>query len=135
MSRACEAVDIARMTAYQWRENDPAFAQAWDRAKAIGVEALEDEATRRAFEGTEKPVFHQGLECGTIREYSDTLAIFLLKGGKPEKYRENSKVDLTSSDGSMATTDSTQRATRAAALLKLAQARKALDEVNVDDLV
>lgn len=82
------------MTAYRWRTEDEAFARAWDEAKAIGLDALEDEATRRAFEGCDKPVFHQGVKCGTIREYSDTLAIFLLKGGKPEKYRENSKVEL-----------------------------------------
>jgi hypothetical protein len=31
----------------------------------------------------------------TIKEYSDTLAIFLLKAHAPEKYRENSKVELT----------------------------------------
>lgn len=58
------------------------------------VLGLEDEAHRRAFEGVDKPVFYQGDECGTIREYSDTLAIFLLKAHNPEKYRENSKVEL-----------------------------------------
>lgn len=87
------------MTAYNWREEDPEFAAAWDKAKAIGLDALEDEATRRAFEGTEKPVFHLGSECGTIREYSDTLTIFLLKGGKPEKYRERVSQELTGKDG------------------------------------
>lgn len=33
-------------------------------------------------------MFYQGEQCGTIREYSDTLAIFLLKAHKSEKYRE-----------------------------------------------
>lgn len=81
------------MTAYTWRNEDPEFAKSWDEAKAIGLDALEDEATRRAYEGSEKPVFHQGVQCGTIREYSDTLAIFLLKGGKPEKFRDNVKLE------------------------------------------
>lgn len=99
VSRACEAVGISRMTAYNWREDDPEFAKAWDNAKAIGAEALEDEATRRAFEGTEKPVFHQGVECGTIREYSDTLTIFLLKGAKPEKYRERVSSEISGPNG------------------------------------
>lgn len=79
------------MSAYRWRESDPDFAAAWDKAKAAGIEALEDEALRRAFEGTDKPVFYLGAEVGTIREYSDTLAIFLLKGAKPEKYRERTE--------------------------------------------
>lgn len=97
VSRACEAVDIDRTTPYTWREEDEAFAAAWEKAKQWGAEALEDEARRRAYEGTDKPVFHQGVQCGTIREYSDTLAIFLLKGAMPEKYRENSKIEHSGS--------------------------------------
>ena len=41
------------------------------------TETLEREATRRASKGTLKPVFYQGKVCGEIREYSDTLLIFL----------------------------------------------------------
>ena len=99
MSRACEAVDISRFTAYAWRDNDQNFAAEWERAKEAGVDALEDEARRRAFEGTAKPVFHQGIQCGTIQEYSDTLTIFLLKGARPEKYRERTSTELTGKNG------------------------------------
>jgi hypothetical protein len=88
VTRACEAVDICRMTAYEWRDEDPAFAADWERCKAAGLDALEDEATRRAFDGVAEPVFHQGVPVGTVQKYSDTLAIFLLKGGKPEKYKD-----------------------------------------------
>lgn len=99
VSRACQAIDVARITAYDWRSADPEFAAAWDKAKSIGLDSLEDEATRRAYEGTDKPVFYQGVQCGTIREYSDTLTIFLLKGGKPEKYRDNARFEHTGPDG------------------------------------
>ena len=99
VTRACEAIDIARVTAYEWRDNDEQFAAAWAKAREIGADALEDEATRRAFEGTDKPVFHMGAPCGTIREYSDTLAIFLLKGAKPEKFRERQGIELTGKNG------------------------------------
>lgn len=95
VSKAAAAIGVARMTVYEWRDDDPVFAAAWDKAKALGVEALEDEAHRRAFEGVDKPVFYQGGECGAVREYSDTLAIFLLKAHNPEKYRENSKVEIS----------------------------------------
>ena len=88
VSRACQAIDVARLTAYRWREEDPEFAADWDKAKAAGLDALEDEAIRRAFEGIDKPIVHQGFITDTVKEYSDTLAIFLLKGGKPEKYKE-----------------------------------------------
>jgi len=35
-----------------------------------------------------KPVYHGGKRVGFIREYSDVLLIFLLKGLRPAKYRE-----------------------------------------------
>lgn len=94
VGRACAAVGISRYTAYKWRKDMPDFAEAWDDAMRAGLLALEDEAHRRAFEGVDKPVFYKGDEIGSIREYSDTLAIFLLKAHDPEKYRENSKIDL-----------------------------------------
>lgn len=95
VGRACTAVGISRYTAYLWRKEMPEFAERWDEAMKAGVLALEDEAHRRAFDGVDEPVFYQGGECGTVRKYSDTLAIFLLKAHNPDKYRENSKVELT----------------------------------------
>ena len=50
---------------------------------------MELEARRRAVKGTDKPVFQRGEQVGTIREYSDTLLMFLLKANKPEKFRDN----------------------------------------------
>lgn len=136
VSRACEAVGICRFTAYQWRNEDPAFAERWNAAKNIGILGMEDEACRRAFEGVDEPVFHKGEptflferdETGEIiydireetsidplsgdsvvirhqkprmlldkhgnpkmltkKGYSDTLAIFLMKGAMPEKYKD-----------------------------------------------
>lgn len=94
VTRACQAVDIDRTTPYTWRDEDAEFAKAWALAADMGADVLEDEARRRAIDGVGKPVFHQGLQCGTVQEYSDTLAIFLLKGAKPEKYRERQEVNL-----------------------------------------
>jgi hypothetical protein len=130
IGKACAAVGIGRSTAYRWRDEDPSFAQAWDNAMRIGVTALEDEAHRRAFDGTDKPLTHKGeftylweevLDAegnpvteeltgapkhrrklgpdgqplvATVKEYSDTLAIFLLKAHAPDKYRERSDVNV-----------------------------------------
>lgn len=132
MGRACAAVDISRWTAYHWRKEMPEFAEAWDEAMKAGLIALEDEAHRRAFEGVDKPLTHQGqftpvlepmideltgepvideltgtqkwgpvldkngrAKVATVKEYSDTLAIFLLKAHAPEKYRERADVNVT----------------------------------------
>lgn len=93
ISAACEASDLARCLVYEWECENEDFKLAFREAQRHGLEVLEDEARRRAFVGTEKPVFYQGSMCGTVREYSDTLMIFLLKGGMPEKYKDNSRVD------------------------------------------
>lgn len=95
VGKACAAVGISRQTAYGWRDDDPDFAERWEKAMKIGLSGLEDEAHRRGFEGTEEPVFYLGEVAGTVRKYSDTLAIFLLKAHAPEKYRENSKIELS----------------------------------------
>ena len=59
------------------------------------TETLEREATRRASKGTLKPVFYQGKVCGEIREYSDTLLIFLLKARRPDYQDTSSKSNLS----------------------------------------
>lgn len=94
VTAAARSAGISRKTAYIHRKEKPDFAQAWDEALQEGVETLEREAQRRAFEGTQRPVFYKGKTTGFVREYSDTLAIFLLKAHAPEKYRDN--IDITS---------------------------------------
>lgn len=93
ITRSCQKAKVPRQTAYDWKHADADFAQKWEAAVELGVDALEDEATRRAKEGTDKPVFHQGEQCGTIREFSDTLMVCLLKARRPDKFKERSQVD------------------------------------------
>lgn len=98
VGKACEAAKISRRGAYDWRTDDPEFAAAWDAALEVGITAAEDEAWRRATEGTTKPVFYKGVQCGGIQEHSDTLLIFLLKAHRPEVYSERGAVPLTDVD-------------------------------------
>jgi hypothetical protein len=44
-------------------------------------------------EGVEEPIVYQGEITNTVRRYSDTLLIFLLKARRPEKFRDNVKVE------------------------------------------
>lgn len=57
---AAEVAGIDRKTAYNWREKDEEFAQAWDAALEAGTDRLEQEAIRRASHGLEEPVVYQG---------------------------------------------------------------------------
>jgi hypothetical protein len=98
VSRACAAIELTRTRAYEWRAADPLFAAAWDEAVETGTDELEEEARRRAFSGVDEPVFYQGEVCGEIRKYSDTLLIFLLKGRRPDRYRERVTIDVNKLD-------------------------------------
>lgn len=85
---ACLKADVARRHVYRTRETDPAFALAWDDASEDGTDVMEDEASRRAVVGVDKPIYHQGVKVDTVKEYSDALLKFLLTGRRPDKFRQ-----------------------------------------------
>lgn len=90
VSKAVIAAGVSRSCAYAHRDEDEAFRKAWDEAEAIAADALEEEARRRAVEGDEVTIYNsKGDAVGSTWKRSDTLLIFLLKGARPEKYREN----------------------------------------------
>lgn len=87
--RACHVARVGRSSHYRWLADDPAYREAVKIAKEVAADRLEDEAMRRAVEGVEKPVgWYQGRPGGYVREYSDKLLIFLLKGMRPAKYAD-----------------------------------------------
>jgi hypothetical protein len=89
VSAASEDAGMHQQTPYYRRKTDAIFRRAWDEALNIGTRMLEQEAVRRAYHGVDRPVFFKGEQCGVVREYSDTLLMFLLRGRRPEKYRDN----------------------------------------------
>lgn len=124
VSRACDAVGIERSTAYRAAESDPAFREAWDDAMEVGIDRAEQEAFRRAVDGTEKGVWHQGVLVGTERVYSDALMSLVLKGRRKKIYAE--RTEITGADGGpVQQVDETARSARVAQLLALAERRKA----------
>lgn len=88
---AARKARIARSVTYLERELDPAFAALWTEAIQISNELMLEEARRRAVDGTLRPVFQNGRRVGAVREYSDTLIIFLIKAHNPA-YRDSSRV-------------------------------------------
>ncbi|GIV18990.1 MAG: hypothetical protein KatS3mg023_0741 [Armatimonadota bacterium] len=75
VSQASRLAGISRQHAYRCRSRSQTFAQQWQDAWEQGTDALEDEAVRRALAG------------------SDTLLMFLLKARRPEKFRDNVRVE------------------------------------------
>lgn len=95
---AARQAGIARNALYLWKRDDSEFAAEWEAALIAGGETLEEEAVRRARDGWDEPVWYKGEQVGTVRRYSDTLLIFLLKGLMPGKYGERQKIELNGFD-------------------------------------
>lgn len=93
VSAAAVRAGVGRRTVYAWQEHDEQFLAAYREAELMAIDVLEKEAHRRAVTGVVEPVYQGGRKVGEVRKYSDTLLIFLLKGFKPEKYRE--RIDIT----------------------------------------
>ncbi len=102
------------------RNGRGAFAAGFAHAEAC--DALASEARRRAVEGVLKPVYYKGKLVGFIREYSDTLLMFLMKAAMPEKYRDNVRAKSTTPND-LAERVAAGRA-RAAAAFRAAEAER-----------
>ncbi len=97
ITKAAEIAGCSRQRHYQWLEKLEGYADAASDAMEQAADILEAEARRRAVEGCVKPVFYLGEPVGAVREYSDTLLIFLLKAARPEKFRDRYEVKNTGS--------------------------------------
>ena len=91
VSEAADQAEVHWSTHYKWlrEENNAAYIDAFNRAREIAGDLAESEIYRRAFLGYDHPITYEGEITGTYKAYSDNLAMFFLKGLKPERYREN----------------------------------------------
>lgn len=80
---AAKTAKVDRKSHLNWLAN-PEYAKAFESAREEALDLMEWEARKRAMRQT-KP--------------SDLMLIFLLKGGRPEKYRDNAAVKITGADG------------------------------------
>jgi len=103
VTRAALAAQIRREAHYRLLERSADYRAAYKAAAIEAAQTLEDEAVRRAVEGTTRPVMYHGKRILIPadsskprgkktplleREYSDALLLALLKAKKPKEYRE-----------------------------------------------
>ena len=98
VSQALRKAKAGRGWVYRRRKEDADYHDAFEEARLCGIEVLKDEAHRRAYEGILEPVFYQGDEVATVRKYSDTLLMFLIKQADPS-YREHFQIDHGTAGG------------------------------------
>lgn len=72
---ACEDARVGRTTVYQRRDSDPEFQANLALALEDATDTLDAEARKRALDG------------------SDALLMFLLRGRRPEVYRDRQEVE------------------------------------------
>ncbi len=89
VSKALITSNLSRATAYRHFKDDKAFAEGWLDALEASNDELFTEARRRATEGFEESVYHNGQVVGKVQKYSDTLLIFLLKQSEAQKKWRN----------------------------------------------
>lgn len=85
LTRACKDADITRRTHYNWLADDPEYVLQYADAQEAAADALEEVARDRAIGGKPRE--------SNVTHGSDLLIIFLLKGLRPMKYRDNAKPD------------------------------------------
>ena len=95
IGRAAKASGITRQTHYNWLKEDAAYKKAFGEAKEMAGDLLEEEAYRRAVDGTEMCVYYKGKKVDSYRKMSDALLILLLKGAKPDVYAERQDTKIT----------------------------------------
>lgn len=75
---ACASQGVDRTTHYSWLKRFPKYAKDFEEARAEVAGLLEDEAVRRAYQGTMRPTAVAG-KMVMVTEFSDRLLEFLLK--------------------------------------------------------
>ena len=99
VTESARLVGVSRRCAYDHKEADPEFSQAWEEAVDEAADRLEREAWRRGVEGIDKPVTYQGVITATYKEYSDRMLELLLKAHRPEKFKDRQETDHRFPDG------------------------------------
>ena len=109
VSRAARAAGLPTSSLYRQRAQSQAFAADWDAAISEASDTVEEELTRRARDGVEKPVFYGGKQIGTMRIHSNDLLMFLAKSRRPEIYNRGAAAgaqpvhEMTEADGRVTT--------------------------------
>ncbi|MBV9849830.1 MAG: hypothetical protein JO250_09180 [Armatimonadetes bacterium] len=85
---AARVARVKRQNHYNWLESVDGYREAFEAAREMAGDLLEEAARKRAVDGYLVPIYQRGKHVGNERHYSDSLLTVLLKGAKPDKYKE-----------------------------------------------
>lgn len=105
LAEAARRTGVSRNLVFTYWRADPVFEAAFQEAAEEAADVVEAEMVRRGIHGVDEPVVHQGLptyledpETGertmfTIKKYSEGCLLALAKARRPERFRDNHKVE------------------------------------------
>lgn len=114
ITAAARMVQMERTNHNAWLQ-DPEYRRQFEEAKESAADLLVEEARKRAVDGIDELVIYQGeiqytFNCEgetipvTVKKYSDPLLMFLIRGARPETYRDTWKGEIKHS-GTVASVD------------------------------
>lgn len=129
LTRAAQAAQLNPAHALLYYAQNPEFAKKYDEAISIACLAMESEARRRAFDGVDEAVYYKGEVVGSVRKYSDSLAMFLLKAYKPHVFGD--RLSLDANLNHVAQLDEVSRVAKLAAIVEAAERKR---QQQLDDM-
>ena len=104
--QAAQVCGISRRLAFEYKQNDLEFKRRWEQSIQIAMDALLEEAYRRAVVGVDEPVIYQGQvstardpQTGeeralTVKKHSDRLLEVMLKFHYGDEMAERLRVKV-----------------------------------------
>lgn len=99
VTTACTAAGWARSTYYHHQKADKAFKALTEEALEVAIDLLEQHARNLAIQGVEEPIYQGGILVGSKTKYSERMVEILLKAHRPDKYRDNMKLEAAVTGG------------------------------------
>lgn len=120
VTEACLASGVCRKTLYKYvalgekrgaRKAHREWLERYKEAKEAAMDRLEAEAFRRAHDGVDEPVVgrvgkDQDGVVTSVRRYSNTLLVFLLKAHRPQTYKDRVAQEISGPGGGPVQTES-----------------------------
>ena len=101
VAAAARAARMSRGAAYAERKRNAQFASLWDAAINIALDELELSILERAMHGTDTAIVYHGEQRGTVKHYSDALAMFILRGRRKAIYGKDAEASAPQSEEDM----------------------------------
>lgn len=125
MTESAAAAGVDKRRLYELRAQDPEFAAEWEEANESGADMVEDELHRRAFGWDEMTWGADGNLLRRVRRKDTQALLAMARARRPEKFRDNKRVEHSSRDGGPIVTEYREKLTLEMAIELVAQRRQA----------